>query len=158
MTRQLTECLLHAPTGRWSVAEADGADELSLAEAAALYDVSLVALRRRVSLGEIAAYKVNGVRGREWRISASALQQAGYAPRTSESHEGEAEGAQLEARRLTEALLAERARSKRLDSELGFALLTIGRLRGRLREAGVDPDEMFGAEIAHHHPDNDSGD
>ncbi len=157
MTRQSTECLLQATTGRWSVAEADGADELSLAEAAALFDVSLVALRRRVSLGEIAAYKVDGVRGREWRVSASALQQAGYAPRTSELTEGETEGAQLETGRLTEALLAERARSKRLDSELGYALLTIGRLRGRLREANINPDEMFGAEFAPHHPDDDGG-
>jgi hypothetical protein len=137
------------------VAEADGADELSLADAAALFDVSVVALRRRVTLGEIAAYKVGGVRGREWRISASALKQAGYALRISEPHEGEAEVAQLEVRRLTEALLAERARSKRLDSELGYALLTIGRLRGRLQEAGINPDEWFGAEFGPHHPDND---
>ncbi len=130
------------------MAEADDADELSLAEAAALFDVSLVALRRRVTLGEIAAYKVSGVRGREWRIiSASALKQAGYAPRTSELTEGEVEDPQPDVRRLTEALLAERTRSTRLDSELGYALLTIGRLRGRLREAGIDPNQLFGAEL-----------
>ncbi len=111
---------------------------------AALFDVSLIALRRRVTLGEVAAYKVKGVRGREWRVSASALEQAGYAPRTVDHTE---KGAEREVRRLTESLLAERTHSARLDGELGYALLTIGRLRGRLREAGVNPDELFGADL-----------
>ncbi len=127
--------------------EAGGAAYLSLQEAAALFDVSLRALRRRVTLGEVAAHKANGVRGREWRVSIAALEQAGYALRTSEPTE--VEGAQLEVRRLTDALVAERARSARLDSELGYALLTIGRLRGRLKEAGIDPNESFGAELGH---------
>lgn len=50
-------------------------------------------------------------------------------------------------RRLSEALAAERLRSARLDGDLGYALLTIGRLRGRLREAGINPDGMFGADV-----------
>ncbi len=118
--------------------------DLSLQEAAELYDVSLGALRRRVTLGEIAAYKAHGVRGREWRVSALVLHQAGYALRTGQPTE--AEGAYSDVRRLTEALVAERARSARLDGELGYALLTIGRLRGRLQEAGVNC-ELFGADV-----------
>ncbi len=54
-------------------------------------------------------------------------------------------------RRLTDALQAERARSARLDGELGYALLTVGRLRGRLRDAGIDPDELFGADLGADH-------
>ncbi len=124
--------------------EAVGAADLSLPDAAVLFDVSLRALRRRVTLGEVAAYKANGIRGREWRVSVAALERAGYALRDELT---EAEGAQVEVRRLTEALVAERARRARLDSEFGYALLTIGRLRGRLQEAGIDPNELFGAEL-----------
>lgn len=121
--------------------------DLSLQQAAALYDVTPRALRRRVTLGEVAAHKAQGLRGREWRVSAAALQQAGYVPRTVDL--AESEDTQSTVRRLTEALVAERSRSARLDGELGYALLTIGRLRRRLQDAGIDPDQLFGAELGH---------
>ncbi len=107
--------------------------------------VSCATLRRLVTAGLIPAYKVKGARGREWRVSASAIEQAGYAPRTNKP--AEIEGAQPAVTRLTAAIAAERARSSRLDGQLGYALLTIGRLRGRLQEAGIDPDELSGAEL-----------
>ncbi len=121
------------------------ANELTLTEAASLYTVSCATLRRLVTAGLLAAYKVNGVRGQEWRVSASAIEQAGYARRTIDPSEVEGPGRELQ--RLTAALVAERARNSRLDGQLGFALLTIGRLRGRLQEAGIDPNELFGAEL-----------
>ncbi len=127
------------------VARPEQTVDLSLQDAARLYDVTLGALRRRVTLGEVAAYKDQGVRGGEWRVTASALTQAGYKLRATQGTKDK--GAQVEVRRLTEALVAERARSTRLDGELGYALLTIGRLRGRLQEAGIDPDELFGSDV-----------
>ncbi len=135
------------------VARPEQTVDLSLQDAATLYDVTLRALRRRVTLGEVAAYKGRGVRGREWRVAASALTQAGYRLRATPGEKDE--GAQVGVRRLTEALVAERARSARLDGELGYALLTIGRLRGRLQEAGIDPDELFGSDVRR--ADADSG-
>ncbi len=118
---------------------------LTLTEAAALFTVSCTTLRRLVKDGVIRAYKVEGARGREWRLSASAVEQAGYGLRSSDPAEDE--GARPEVTRLAAALAAERARSSRLDGQLGYALLTIGRLRGRLQQAGIDPDELFGAEL-----------
>ncbi len=106
--------------------------------------MSSATLRRLISAGQLPAFKANGVRGREWRVSPEALVQAGYTRREidlTEPHHA------TEVRQLNEALVAERARSARLDSQLGYALLTVGRLRGRLREAGIDPDEMFGADL-----------
>lgn len=52
-----------------------------------------------------------------------------------------------EVERLRQELATERARSAELDNRLGFALLTVGRLRGRLREAGISTDEGFGADL-----------
>jgi hypothetical protein len=66
------------------VARPEQTVDLSLQDAAALYDVTLGALRRRVTLGEVAAYKGQGVRGREWRVTASALTQAGYRLRATQ--------------------------------------------------------------------------
>ncbi len=115
--------------------------ELTLTEASTTFAVSPATLARLLSSGLLTARKVTGVRGKEWRIPTSALEQAGYARREDElQHVGDV-------RRLTDALQAERARSARLDGELGYALLTVGRLRGRLRDAGVDPDELFGADL-----------
>ncbi len=124
------------------------ATEMTLTEAATLYTVSGATLRRLVTAGLLPAYKVNGSRGQEWRVAASAIEQAGYAPRAIDLNEAEVPRAEV--RRLTAAALAtERARSARLDGQLGYALLTIGRLRGRLQEAGIDPNELFGAELGH---------
>ncbi len=123
-----------------------GVDELSPAEAVATFSLSEATLRRLLAAGELEARKVSGVRGREWRIPASALERAGY-PRRPPATDG-AVVPRSELRRLQEALAAERARASELDSRLGYALLTIGRLRGRLCEAGIEPDEIFGADLA----------
>ncbi len=142
-----------APKGASQVPEQRSSDqvfdtgtnrELSLGEAAQLFDLSLSTLRRLVAVGGIAAHKVSGARGREWRVSTSTLREAGYLPRVidlTDAHSGS------DIRRLTEALIAERARNSELDGRLGYALLTVGRLRGRLREAGIDPDGLFGADL-----------
>ncbi len=120
--------------------------ELSPAEAVAAFDLSEATLRRLLAAGTLAARKVKGVRGREWRIPASALEAAGYTRRSTVT---EVELVpQAEVRRLQEALAAQRARASQLDNQIGYALLTIGRLRGRLHEAGIEPDELFGAELA----------
>jgi hypothetical protein len=62
-------------------------------------------------------------------------------------------GEHVELAMLREALIVEQARSSRLDGELGYALLTIGRLRGRLREAGINPDGLFGADLRSEGPE-----
>ena len=54
-------------------------------------------------------------------------------------------------------VIAERARSTDLDKQLGYALLTVGRLRGRLREAGINPDQLFGADLCADHDLGPSG-
>jgi hypothetical protein len=123
-------------------------EELSPAEAVAAYDLSEATLRRRLAAGTIAARKVHGVRGREWRIAASELARAGYSRRPITASSDTDAVPKSEAHRLQEALACERARAAALDSQLGYALLTVGRLRGRLRAAGIDPDELFGADLA----------
>jgi excisionase family DNA binding protein len=124
--------------------DTSASQELTLSEAAQLFNVSLGALRRLVTVGGIDAYKVSGLRGREWRVSSSTLRAAGYQPRVIDLDDADG-GAEV--RRLREALISERARSTDLDRRLGYALLTVGRLRGRLRDAGIDPDELFGADL-----------
>ncbi len=116
--------------------------DLTLAEASNVFAVSVATLRRLIAADMLAAHRVSGVRGREWRIAVSTLERAGYPRRVIDTNE---DGPEVQ--RLTQALAVERAKNARSDSELGYALLTIGRLRGRLREAGVDPDEVFGADL-----------
>ncbi len=136
-SRQVAGRQLHA------VGPSKGHDVLlTLAEAATAFSVSVATLRRLISADLLPAQRITGNRGSEWRVTTSALERAGYARRTIDLTED-----QSEVRRLSEALRTERARAAHLDSELGYALLTIGRLRGRLREAGIDPDDLFGAEL-----------
>ncbi len=123
-----------------------GVEELSPSEAVATFSLSEATLRRLLAAGELEARKVSGIRGREWRIPVSALERAGYTRRPAPTDEDAVPRAEL--RRLQEALASERARASQLDSQLGYALLTIGRLRGRLCQAGIDPDELFGADLA----------
>ncbi len=123
----------------------DDRQDLTVADAATLYDVSSATLRRLISAGELGAWQVRGQRSREWRLSGAALEAAGFRRRAEDQRAPSL--AELEVRLLTEALTAERARAARLDGELGYALLTVGRLRGRLRDAGIDPDELFGADL-----------
>ncbi len=123
----------------------DDGHGLTLAEAARTFAVSSATLRRLISAAELGAWQVRGQRGPEWRVSEAALEAAGFRPRNNDQPQPTSE--QAEVRRLTQALTGERARSARLDSELGYALLTIGRLRGRLRDAGIDPDQLFGVDL-----------
>lgn len=134
------------PEGDGTPGTDTGVEELSPAEAVAAFSVSEATLRRLLAAGELGARKVSGVRGREWRIPVSALERAGYRRRPLATEEDVVPRSEL--RRLQTALVSEHARASRLDSELGYALLTIGRLRGRLHEAGVEPDELFGADLA----------
>ncbi len=126
------------------VHDSSASQELTLAEAAQHFNVSLGTLRRLVAAGGIAAHKVNGVRGREWRVTSSTLRDAGYVRRVTDRTDADSGS---EVRRLTEALMAERARNADLDGRLGYALLTVGRLRGRLRDVGIDPDQLFGTHL-----------
>ncbi len=123
----------------------DDRQDLTVADAANLYEVSPATLRRLISAGELGAWQVRGQRGREWRLSGAALEAAGFRRRADDHHAPSI--AELEVRRLTDALAVERSRSAQLDSQLGYALLTVGRLRGRLRDAGIDPDALFGADL-----------
>lgn len=56
-----------------------GTEELSLAEAAARYDISLSHLQRKISYGEVQARKVRvpGTRP-QWRVTPAALEAAGH--------------------------------------------------------------------------------
>jgi hypothetical protein len=137
------------PEQRSSPSEEAPDGDLTLAEAAQQYEVSLRTLRQRVSLGDLPAHKVSGARGKEWRVASSTLHHAGYRLRLVDLTD--AGSPSPEVRRLTEALALERARSADLDQRLGYALLAVGRLRGRLREAGIDPDALFGADIQASH-------
>jgi excisionase family DNA binding protein len=134
----------HALAEQPSGAQADG-QELSPAEAVAAFNLSQATLRRLLAAGSLPARKVNGVRGREWRIPVSALEDAGYTRRAATNDHELVPYPEL--RRLQQIITTERARASHLDSQLGYALLTIGRLRGRLRDAGIDPDELFGADF-----------
>lgn len=74
-----------------------------------------------------------------WRVAPASLEAVGLQPRVVDLTDDE--NLQAQVKRLTSALRHERARAADLDSRLGFALLTVGRLRGRLRGVGVDPDD-----------------
>lgn len=119
---------------------AEAARALSLDEAAASYHVSKRTLLRALSFGDIDGFKVRGVRGKEWRVTTSALTQAGYAAR-GESDAGKAGCAHC--RKLREQLAVELTRNSELDNRLGHALMTAGRLRGELIAAGIQPDTSF---------------
>ncbi len=114
--------------------------ELSLDDAAAQYCVSKRTLLRALSFGELDAHKARGIRGQEWRVTPSALTQAGYVPRTPSD---KSEVGCADCRRLREQLAVERARNSDLDNLLGHTLLTAGRLRGQLLAAGIEPDPRF---------------
>ena len=119
--------------------------EVSPAAALAVYRISQATLRRLLATGDLAARKVDGARGRGWRILVAALER-GYVRRSPTTYEEP--DPQAEVRRLRKALAMERAQASQRDGQLGYALLTIGRLRGRLRAAGINPDELFGADLA----------
>ncbi len=129
----------HEPGGRTTLDDQNC--DLSLQEAAQLYDVSLRTLGNRVRWGEIDAYKARGPWGQEWRVTRKALESFGYRRReapepTSDPRTAELERELAAARR---AAAAERNRADEADRRLGAALLEVGRLRAALAAALVVP-------------------
>ncbi len=118
--------------------ELDPNVEISLAEAAHRYGVSLRTLSQRVRLGQIPACKVRGVRGREWRVLPRDLEQFGLVAvcdRLVADAPADDEGVLLRrhVQTLESRLAAEQHRAAPLDQRLGHAMMECGRLRAALR-------------------------
>ena len=118
--------------------------DLSLRDAAELYEVSVRTLAQRLRACEVAGYKTRGAAGREWRVPQQALEVAGYRRRPDSAHAGTGTDALdrlrqdlAVARRLA---AAERRRADDLDRRLGHALLEAGRLRTALAAATGAPE------------------
>ncbi len=94
-------------------------DDMTLAEAAVHTGIPLPRLRRLAQTGAVAGYKVNGSRGPEWRVTASAAREAGCEPAPVTGPTTRSAGGQdtalhhlrQQVQQLTEALTAERARA-----------------------------------------------
>jgi excisionase family DNA binding protein len=141
--------------------------DLSLSEAAELYELSVRTLGQRIRNGEIPAYKSEGPNRGEWRIRQRDLQAFGYERRTpgppASTHapagakaERDPQLVALEktVRELERRLAgAERSagaairRAEESDRRLGEALMEVGRLRAALaaetspsRARGTDSD------------------
>lgn len=117
--------------------------DLSLQEAADLYEVALATLARKVRLGQVSAYKIRGPWGREWRVSRHAMEAAGYRrrPPAAESTDPRVAALEQQVAHLRRVVAAERYRADRADRELGSVMLECGRLRSALARAqGVEPD------------------
>ena len=119
--------------------------DLSLQEAAALYDVSVGTLRNRARWGRLPAYKVRGRWGHEWRVSERALAASGLRRRRDRPgvDDGVGQVADLE-RQLTavrRSLVTERSRGDQANRELGQLMLECGRLRAALARAQSGADE-----------------
>lgn len=124
--------------------------DLTLREAAELYDVTVKTLALHLRCGQLVGHKSRGAAGREWRVTREALDAAGYQPRVATgdvSVPGLDELARLrqELTAARRAASAERRRADDLDGRLGHALLECGRLRTALsaaegQEERVEPD------------------
>ncbi len=121
----------------------DPTDDLSLTEAAALYAVSARTLAQHIRCGQLPAHKTAGATGREWRVTRTDMDAAGYVRRPAPAPAEDAAAtedplvAQLR-RELTSArrsAAAERRRADDLDRRLGHAMLEAGRLRAALAAA-----------------------
>ncbi len=116
------------------------AADLSLQEAAQLYDLSPKTLGRRLRNGEIEAYRSEGPQRGEWRVSAKALEAFGYRRRPASEPVPKEEAS--DARRLNRlerevlaarrAAVAERRQSDDLSRRLDQALTEVARLRAAL--------------------------
>jgi len=122
----------------------DAVDDLSLTEAAALYAVSARTLAQHIRCGQLPAHKTAGAAGREWRVTRTDMNAAGYARRpdpTPTDVPDDPVVTQLR-RELTSArrtAAGERRRADDLDRRLGHALLEAGRLRAALAAATGEP-------------------
>ncbi len=113
--------------------------DLSLQEAAELYDLSVRTLGQRIRNGEIEAYKSEGGDRGEWRVSRRALERFGYRLRPATPAQRVATNDPRTVRKLERELAAarraeatERRRAEQTDRRLGEALMEIGRLRAAL--------------------------
>ena len=125
----------------------DEALDLSLQEAAALYDVSLATLRKRVRAGQIIGYKTHGPWGKEWRVTPRALERFGYQPRPATRPEDlspDQQVASLERQlaAIRRVVALEKRRADQADQELGHLMLEMGRLRTALARAQQEAAEQ----------------
>jgi hypothetical protein len=116
--------------------------DLSLREASEAYDVSPATLVRRVRAAQVAAYKVRGPWGREWRVSRRALEDAGYRLRPEQAlhrccADPQVASLERELARMRRVVAAEQRRVDLADRELGQLMLERGRLRSELARAGA---------------------
>ena len=104
---------------------------LTVDEAAAVYDVSPLTLRRRAQYGEVeGAVKVRGRRGPEWRMPAASLVALGYVARVQERDD--LSDLSSSVRKLTDALADAHRENSRLNRELGGAVAAAAALRRQL--------------------------
>ena len=121
--------------------------DLTLREAAELYDVTVKTLSQHLRCGQLAGHKSRGATGREWRVTRDALDEAGYQQRVVTGEVAVSEADELVRLRqelgiARRAASAERRRADDLDRRLGHALLECGRLRGALAAAGVEQEPV----------------
>jgi phage shock protein A len=113
---------------------------VSLPEAAALFAVSKVTLRRRVQQGEVVgAYKAPGKRGPEWRLPLAALAGLGLKPRRSDVATSSSKPVLEDLlRSLLETIQHDRARWDEWDRRLGGAQVEVARLASELRRVQTE--------------------
>jgi hypothetical protein len=124
---------------------ADTPVDLTLRDAAELYDVTVKTLAQHLRCGQLVGFKSRGAAGREWRVTREALDDAGYRPRPQTACVGAWGGDELAALRqelaaTKRAASTERRRADDLDRRLGHALLECGRLRTALAAATGEPE------------------
>ena len=115
--------------------------DLSLRDAARLYDVSARALAQQMRFGVLAGYKTRGAAGREWRVSRTSMEDEGYRRRGATglmTHADELSRLREDLAAAQRLAAAERRRADDLDRRLGHALLESGRLRTALAAATGD--------------------
>jgi predicted DNA-binding transcriptional regulator YafY len=120
--------------------------DLTLREAAELYDVTVKTLVQHLRCGQLVGYKSRGAAGREWRVTRDALDDAGYRLRAQAAGAALSEGNELAQLRqqldtAKRTASAERRRADDLDRRLGHALLECARLRAALAAATGEQDE-----------------
>ncbi len=114
--------------------------DLTLREAAELYDVTVKTLALHLRCEQLVGYKSRGATGREWRVTRDAQDNAGYRRRPASADRENDDDVELVRLRLELAAAqraagAQRRRADDLDRRLGHALLECGQLRQALAAA-----------------------
>jgi len=124
--------------------EEDATPDLSVTEAAELYDVSRRSLEYRVRAGDLPAYKARGAHGREWRVQRQDLEALGY--RLSAINDEPPDQTVQLLRQTIERLRREvshyRIKLAEADGELGHAAREMARLRADLQQARRPLEEV----------------